>query len=323
MKKKLASQLRQLFNREFIPLDKGSSGCHHANSEIKTGKPKWLRRSLPSGPEYEKIRQLLKSHDLTTVCREAQCPNQFECYGKGTATFMILGDRCTRNCRFCAVGHQPKSLPDPEEAGRVAEAVVILGLRYAVVTSVTRDDLADGGASFFAETIRRIRASSPKTLIEVLIPDLQGNWQALRTIIDAGPDVLNHNIETVAGLYPEVRPQAIYQRSLELLHQAKAINPDLPTKSGIMLGLGETHPELVQTWHDLRAAGCDILTMGQYLQPSADHLSVHRFLSPEEFAVLQQQALDVGFSGVASGPFVRSSYQAETLYRQAVRHMQK
>ena len=236
---------------------------------------------------------------------------------------MILGERCTRNCRFCAVRHQPDCLPDPEEAGRVAEAVVHLGLRYAVVTSVTRDDLADGGASFFAETIRRIRKSSPKTLIEVLIPDLQGNWQALQTIIAAGPDVLNHNIETVAGLYPEVRPQALYQRSLELLRQVKRIKPHLPTKSGIMLGLGETHPELVQTWHDLRDSGCDILTMGQYLQPSADHLPVHRFLPPEEFAELQQEALDAGFFGVASGPFVRSSYQAEQLYRQAVSRIQK
>lgn len=291
--------------------------------EIKTGKPKWLRRSLPSGPEYEKIRQLLKSHDLTTVCREAQCPNQFECYGKGTATFMILGDKCTRNCRFCAVGYQPQSLPDPKEAERVAEAVVLLGLRYAVVTSVTRDDLTDGGASFFAETIRMIRQRSPETLVEVLIPDLQGNWQALQAIIGAAPDVLNHNIETVASLYAQVRPQAIYHRSLELLHQAKIINPSLPTKSGIMLGLGETHTELVQTWHDLRASGCDILTMGQYLQPSAEHLSVDRFLTPEEFAALQQEALDSGFSGVASGPFVRSSYQAEKLYRQAVNRMQK
>ncbi len=291
--------------------------------QIKTGKPKWLRRSLPTGPEYEKIRQLLKSHDLTTVCREAQCPNQFECYGKGTATFMILGDRCTRNCRFCAVGHQPQGLPDPEEANRVAEAVVILGLRYAVVTSVTRDDLADGGAAFFAATIRTIRKKSPNTLVEVLIPDLQGNWQALQTILAAAPDVLNHNIETMAGLYPTVRPQAIYQRSLGLISKVKAINPKIPAKSGIMLGLGETHTELVQTWQDLRSAGCDILTMGQYLQPSANHLPVQRFLPPEEFADLQQQAEAIGFAGVASGPFVRSSYQAEKLYRQAVRRMHK
>jgi lipoic acid synthetase len=291
-------------------------------NRIKTGKPKWLRRSLPTGPEYEKIRQLLKSHDLTTVCREAKCPNQFECYGKGTATFMILGERCTRNCRFCAVGHKPESLPDPEEPERVAEAVVILGLRYAVVTSVTRDDLVDGGASFFAETIRALRKRSPKTLVEVLIPDLQGNWQALKTILDAGPDVLNHNIETVAALYPEVRPQAQYRRSLELLRQAKVISPRIPTKSGIMLGFGETHTDVQQTWHDLLAAGCDILTMGQYLQPSADHLPVHRFLPPEEFTELETEALALGFAGVASAPFVRSSYQAEKLYRQAQRRIQ-
>jgi lipoic acid synthetase len=235
---------------------------------------------------------------------------------------MILGERCTRNCRFCAVGHKPESLPDPEEPERVAEAVVILGLRYAVVTSVTRDDLADGGASFFAETIRALRKRSPKTLVEVLIPDLQGNWQALKTILDAGPDVLNHNIETVAALYPEVRPQAQYRRSLELLRQAKVISPRIPTKSGIMLGFGETHTDVQQTWHDLLAAGCDILTMGQYLQPSADHLPVHRFLPPEEFTELETEALALGFAGVASAPFVRSSYQAEKLYRQARRRIQ-
>lgn len=234
---------------------------------------------------------------------------------------MILGDRCTRNCRFCAVGHQPQSLPDPGEAERVAEAVVLLGLRYAVVTSVTRDDLADGGASFFAATIDAIRHHSPKTLIEVLIPDLQGNWSALTTILAAAPDVLNHNIETVPSLYPTVRPQAIYKRSLTLLNKAKEISPTIPTKSGIMLGLGEMHAELVQTWRDLRRAGTDILTMGQYLQPSADHLPVARFLPPDEFTELQRQALESGFAGVASGPFVRSSYQAEKLYRQAVGRM--
>jgi lipoic acid synthetase len=232
---------------------------------------------------------------------------------------MILGERCTRNCRFCAVGHQPEGLPDPEEPERVAEAVVILGLRYAVVTSVTRDDLADGGASLFAETIRTIRKRSPKTLVEVLIPDLQGNWQALQKILEAGPDVLNHNIETVSALYPEVRPQAEYRRSLELLRQAKIITPQTPTKSGIMLGFGETHAEIVQTWRDLLTAGCDILTMGQYLQPSKEHLPVKRFLPPEEFTELESEALALGFAGVASAPFVRSSYQAEKLYRQALK----
>jgi lipoic acid synthetase len=286
-----------------------------------TAKPKWLRRSLPTGPEYEKIRQLLKSHDLTTVCQEAKCPNQFECYGKGTATFMILGERCTRNCRFCAVGHQPQGQPDPEEPERVAEAVVLLGLRYAVVTSVTRDDLADGGASLFAETIQSIRRRSPKTLVEVLIPDLQGDRPALQLLLDAAPDVLNHNIETVAPLYREVRPQAVYRRSLELLRRTKDMHPGMPTKSGIMLGFGESHAELLQTWRDLLAAGVDILTMGQYLQPSGEHLPVQRFVPPEEFAALETEALALGFAGVASGPFVRSSYQAEKLYRQALRRM--
>jgi lipoic acid synthetase len=288
-----------------------------SNSRITVGKPKWLRRSLPSGPEYEKIRQLLKKSELTTVCQEAQCPNQFECYSKGTATFMILGDRCTRNCGFCAVGYKPQELPDEKEPARVAEAVVLLSLRYAVITSVTRDDMADGGASFFAETIRAVRSLSPKTLIEVLIPDLMGEWENLQTILDASPDVLNHNVETVQRLYPRVRPQAIYGRSLELLRQVKKRNPEMVTKTGIMLGLGEKEEELRQAWEDLQETGCNILTMGQYLQPSSVHLPVERFVPPEEFERLREQALLCGFSGVASGPFVRSSYQAEKLYRKA------
>jgi len=286
-----------------------------------SGKPKWLRRSLPTGPEYEKVRNLLKGHALTTVCQEAKCPNQFECYGQGTATFMILGEKCTRNCRFCAVGHPPESLPDPVEPERVAEAVTLLGLRYAVVTSVSRDDLPDGGAALFAETIAAIRVRRPNTLVEVLIPDLQGNHRALSTILEAGPDVLNHNIETVARLYPEVRPQAEYTRSLKLLRRVKESHPHIPTKSGIMLGLGETIAEVEETWYDLQTAGCDILTMGQYLQPSAEHLPVQRFLPPEEFEGLAEKALALGFAGVAAGPFVRSSYQAESLYRQALRRI--
>ena len=294
------------------------AGCtKHGN--ITVGKPRWLRRSLPTGPEYEKMRQLLQRGHLTTVCQEAQCPNQFECYSQGTATFMILGDRCTRNCRFCAVEHKPLALPDPGEPGRVAEAVEILTLRYAVITSVTRDDLADGGASLFAETIEAVRARRPETLIEVLIPDLQGNWAALKTIVDAAPDVLNHNMETVASLYPRVRPEAIYARSLALIAEGKRLNPQLPTKSGIMLGLGESRDELLAALDDLLAAGCDILTLGQYLQPSKNHLPVERFVPPEEFAELEELALARGFTGVAAGPFVRSSYQAETLYRRVKR----
>lgn len=287
------------------------------NSRQRKPKPDWLRRSLPTGPEYEKIRRLIKENTLHTVCQEAKCPNQFECFGKATATFMILGDRCTRNCQFCAVGHAPDGPPDETEPERVAEAVDLLGLRYAVVTSVTRDDLTDGGASLFATTIQAIRRRSPGTLVEVLIPDLQADWEALSLILESAPDVLNHNIETVQRLYPRVRPQADYRRSLELLNQVKLRYPDIPTKSGIMLGFGESVAEIHATWRDLLVAGCDILTMGQYLQPSASHLAVSRFLPPEEFAELEEKALALGFAGVASGPFVRSSYQAEQLYRKA------
>ena len=287
------------------------------------GKPKWLRRTLPTGPEYENIRKLLTNHSLTTVCQEAQCPNQFECYGEGTATFMILGEKCTRNCGFCAVAHPPESLPDPKEPGRVAEAVSMLKLRYGVVTSVTRDDLKDGGASFFAETIKAIKEKSPKTLVEVLIPDLQGNWEALKVILDAGPHVLNHNVETVSRLYSTVRPQAIYERSLELLKKVKELQPQMVTKSGLMVGLGETEEELVATWRDIRESKTDILTIGQYLQPSSSHLEVDRFIPPEEFEAYGKKAELDGFSGVASGPFVRSSYQAEKLYRKALRALMK
>ena len=287
-------------------------------SETRMGKPRWLRRGLPSGPEYEKLRRLVQNGNLHTVCQEAKCPNQFECYAKGTATFMILGDRCTRNCRFCAVQHRPAGPPDPAEPERVAAAVAQLGLRYAVITSVTRDDLADGGASIFAETLAAIQRQNPDTLVEVLIPDLQGNWQALKIILQADPHVLNHNLETVPRLYPQVRPQADYRRSLELLRQVKKNSPRKICKSGIMLGLGEMRDELRQVWRDLRDCGCDILTMGQYLQPSGEHLPVKRFVPPEEFDELQAEALACGFVGVAAGPFVRSSYQAEKLYRRGL-----
>ncbi len=289
------------------------AGCIEGN--IRKGNPSWLRRSLPTGPEYENMRRLVKENHLHTVCQEAQCPNQFECFSEGTATFMILGERCTRNCRFCAVEHRPESLPDPDEPQRVAEAVETLRLKYAVVTSVTRDDLTDGGARIFAETIEAVRKRRPTTLVEVLIPDLQGNWKALETVVEAAPNVLNHNMETVARLYSTVRPEALYERSLFLLHKAKQINPQQVTKSGIMLGIGETREELYKAWDDLLAVECDILTMGQYLQPSAKHLPVERFLVPEEFEELEQEALARGFAGVASGPFVRSSYQADKLYK--------
>ena len=282
---------------------------------ITVGKPAWLRRRLPSGPEYERLRTLLRDHQLTTVCQQALCPNQFECFGRGTATFLLLGERCTRTCRFCAIAHGPLGPPDPEEPRHVAEAVRILDLRYTVLTSVTRDDLADGGAAHFAAVVRAVRAVSSDTRVELLIPDFQGNTQALATVLAAAPEVLNHNLETVPRLYAAARPQAIYERSLELLRRVRATAPDTVSKSGIMVGLGETRAELRALFADLRQVHCDLLTIGQYLQPSRDHLPVSRFLPPEEFAELKDEALALGFRAVAAGPFVRSSYQAETLYR--------
>ena len=285
---------------------------------ISTPKPAWLRRRLPSGPEYERLRTLLRDHHLTTVCQQALCPNQFECFGRGTATFLLLGERCTRTCRFCAIGHGPLGPPDPEEPQHVAEAVRILGLRYCVLTSVTRDDLADAGAAHFAAVVRAVRDVSPGTRVELLIPDFQGNAQPLATVLAAAPEVLNHNLETVPRLYAAARPQAIYERSLELLRRVRVIAPNTVTKSGIMVGLGETRAELRQLFADLRQAHCDLLTIGQYLQPSRDHLPVARFVPPEEFAELRDEALALGFRAVAAGPFVRSSYQAETLYQEAL-----
>ncbi|MDJ0622097.1 MAG: lipoyl synthase [Desulfocapsaceae bacterium] len=293
------------------------------NHPVSLGKPKWLRRRLPSGPQYEEVRALLKNNCLTTVCQEAQCPNQFECYSRGTATFMILGEKCTRNCMFCAVDHGPDGAPDLDEPERVAQAVKTMGLQYSVITSVTRDDLEDGGASLFAATVKAIRRQSPDTLVEILIPDLQGNWDALQTIVTAAPDVLNHNVETISRLYPTVRPQAVYHRSLELLAMVKRFDAKMITKSGIMLGLGESMEEILEVMDDLLAANCDILTLGQYLQPSKKHLAVNEFIHPENFAELKKIALTKGFIGVASGPSVRSSYEAGKLYRTVFQQQQK
>ncbi len=277
-------------------------------------KPSWLRRRLPSGPQYEQTRRLLRHEGLHTVCQEAQCPNIFECFSRQTATFLILGDRCTRRCTFCAVQHGPFQEPDPMEPERVAAAVATLGLRYVVITSVTRDDLADGGARIFAETIRTVRERSRGVRIEVLIPDFQGDRHALQTVLNAAPDVLNHNLETVPRLYSAVRPQADYGRSLELLQRAAAAAPHIPTKSGIMLGLGEDAHEIRQTLADLRAVGCRIVTIGQYLRPSAAHLAVERFVPPAEFESWRVEALAMGFTEAASGPFVRSSYRAHEAF---------
>ncbi len=284
----------------------------------RTAKPKWLKQALPTGSGYEKTRQLLQTNNLHTVCQEARCPNQFECFGKGTATFMLMGENCTRNCRFCAVNHDKPEPLDIDEPVTIAKAVKSMGLTYVVLTSVTRDDLPDGGADHFVRTMAAIRKLCPDTLIELLIPDFQGNTAALEFLCEHPPSVLNHNIETVAGLYDEVRPQAIYQQSLELLENVKRYNPKIVTKSGLMLGLGETEDDLNTTMSDIRNTRCDLLTLGQYLQPSNDHLAVQRYLPPEEFECIRETALGFGFSGVSAGPHVRSSYQAEELYRLAI-----
>jgi len=278
-------------------------------------KPPWLKRRLPTGPDYEQVKAFINKGGLHTVCQEAKCPNIWECFSKHTATFMIMGSRCTRSCRFCAVAHGPTAPPDPEEPARVAEAVHKMGLNYVVITSVTRDDLPDGGAIFFAQTIQEIRKQIPDALIEVLIPDFQGNRNALKTVLKARPDVLNHNIETAPRLYSTVRPEANYKRSLELLKQTGQYDPSIPTKSGLMLGLGERPDEISRTLEDLFKTGCRILTLGQYLQPSKQHLQVERFLPPEEFDNWRKTALEIGFSQVAGGPFVRSSYHAKELFQ--------
>jgi len=277
-------------------------------------KPPWLKRRLPSGPVFEEVRMLLNRQQLHTVCQEARCPNQWECFSGRTATFLIMGDLCTRDCRFCAVGHGPREKPDPAEPARVADAAVQLNLEYVVITSVTRDDLPDGGAGCFAETIQAVRRRLPQARVEVLVPDFDGDASALAAVLKARPDVLNHNIETVSRLYARVRPGAGYRRSLELLKNAAGIDPLLPTKSGLMLGLGETSAEVSEALQDLRQAGCRLLTLGQYLQPTPAHLPVIRYVPPREFQRWAAVARDMGFDEVASGPLVRSSYHAQALY---------
>jgi lipoyl synthase len=280
-------------------------------------KPPWLKRRLPSGPIYGNVCQTLDSQGLHTVCQEAKCPNQWECFSRKTATFLILGSRCTRNCGFCAVAHGPSGPPDPEEPRRVARMARDMALAYVVVTSVTRDDLLDGGAGLFAATIRAIRAEIPEARVEVLIPDLQGRREAIQTVVAGGPDVLNHNLETIPALYAKVRPEADYQRSLDLLQTVRDLAPHMMTKSGLMLGLGETPEGVRQTLSDLRAVDCRMVTLGQYLQPSPAHLPVKRYVPPEEFDQWRDMALQMGFHEVASGPLVRSSYQARELYQAA------
>lgn len=280
-------------------------------------RPPWLKVRFPAGENYERLRVLMRDQELHTVCEEAHCPNIGDCWNRGTATFMILGDTCTRSCGFCAVKTGRPGTVDLGEPRRVALAIQRMGLRHAVITSVNRDELADGGSNIFAETIRWTRKLSPEVTIEVLIPDFKGVWSALQNVLDAQPEILNHNTETVPRLYSTVRPQGNYQRSLELFRQARQMDPGALTKSGLMVGLGETVDELVAVFRDLRDVGVEILTVGQYLRPSPDHLPVVRYWTPEEFASLKQTALALGFRHVESGPLVRSSYHAEEQARGA------
>jgi lipoyl synthase len=273
-------------------------------------KPEWLKVRAPGSPSYLRLKGLMRELNLHTVCEEAQCPNIGECWHHGTATFMILGDVCTRACAYCAVAHGRPAPIDAGEPERVANAIQALGLNYVVITSVDRDDLEDGGASIFAETVRQTRLRLPECRIEVLIPDFQGDEAALRTVLDARPDILNHNTETVPRLYRFARSGGRYGRTLELLERSHRLAPDIPTKTGLMVGLGEERDELHATFSDLRAAGCQILTIGQYLRPSAAHAPMARYYHPDEFHELKQVALDLGFVHVESGPLVRSSYHA-------------
>jgi lipoic acid synthetase len=273
-------------------------------------KPDWLKVKAPGSPSYLRLKSLMRDLKLHTVCEEAQCPNIGECWTHGTATFMILGDVCTRACGYCAVGHGRPLPVDEAEPVRVAEAVAKLDLAHVVVTSVDRDDVKDGGASIFAETIREIRKRTPDASIEVLIPDFQGKDAPLYAVLDARPDILNHNTETVPRLYRMARSGGRYERTLELLDRSRRYAPDIATKSGIMVGLGEEWDEIVATLRDLRSAGCAILTLGQYLRPSASHLPMARYYHPDEFRQLREIALELGFVHVESGPLVRSSYHA-------------
>ncbi|MBI4179411.1 lipoyl synthase [bacterium] len=274
-------------------------------------KPPWLKRPLPGGPVYARLRQIMDTRNLHTVCESARCPNLGECWGRGTATFMILGDTCTRYCGFCAVASGKPGAPDLFEPARVADAVRHMALRHVVITSVNRDDLPDGGADIWAQTIRAVRRKNPETRIEVLIPDLMGNWNALQDILDAGPDVLNHNLETVPRLYPAVRPQARFGRSLELLRRAKSAG--FRTKTGLMLGIGEHPFEIFQTLRIISEESVDILTLGQYLRPAPKYLPVDRWVHPAEFAHWKRIGDRLGFRHVESGPLVRSSYHADAI----------
>lgn len=279
----------------------------------RIAKPEWLKIKLGDVKSFKNVENLLKELNLKTVCKEANCPNRAECYSSGTATFLIMGSVCTRKCKFCNVMDGEPNRLDLDEPRHIAEAVKKLKLNYVVVTSVTRDDIDDGGASHFASVINEIRRVGDGVKTEVLIPDLQGDKKSLKTVLEARPEVLNHNIETIPRLYEHVRPEAEYSRSLAVLRMAKEIEPNIKTKSGIMLGLGETKEEVIEVFKDLRENGCDFLTIGQYLRPSAEHYPVYEYVTPTDFKWYQTKAEEMGFQ-VASGPLVRSSYKAWELY---------
>jgi len=288
----------------FIPLDQLRSSPAISRPRL----PAWFKVQAKTGPDYLDIKQTMDRLKLHTICEEARCPNRWECWNARTATFLILGDICTRRCHYCSVETGRPAAIDYEEPGRVATAVQALGLRHAVITSVNRDELEDGGAAIFADTIRRTRQLSPGCTIEVLIPDFEGNEAALAAVCTEMPEILNHNIETVRRLFPAIRPQGKYQRSIELLRKAKEWG--MRTKSGLILGMGETMDEAREVMRDLRSVGCDIMTIGQYLQPTRQHLPVARFYDPREFALLKEEGMALGFTHVESGPLVRSSYHA-------------
>lgn len=293
----------------FVPIDELRSAEPVERSSRPNRLPPWFKVTIQQGPRYRQIRDIMDSLELHTICEEARCPNVWECWNNGTATFLILGDICTRRCHYCAVTTGRPHPLNPDEPVRVAEAVKALGLRHAVITSVNRDELEDGGAAIFAQTIREIRRLIPSCAVEVLIPDFEGSVSALATVVAEEPDLLNHNIETVRRLFPALRPQGKYQRSIELLDRAKRLGAK--TKAGLIVGMGETEVEIREVMQDLRAVGCDILTIGQYLQPTKRHLPVVRFYHPDEFAAFKADGLALGYEHVESGPLVRSSYHAE------------
>jgi lipoic acid synthetase len=282
----------------------------HRVEPLPERKPGWLKVRAPGGPNYLRLKQLMRQLDLHTVCEEAHCPNVGECWEHGTATFMILGDVCTRNCAYCAVAHGRPPKFDPAEPERVAQAVAEMQLQHAVITSVDRDDLPDFGAWAFAETIRQIKEQVPGCSVEVLVPDFQGDEDSIRTVLDASPDIYNHNTETVPRLYKRCRPGGRYERVMRIFTTAKEIAPDIPTKSGIILGMGETNEEVLAVLRDLRAVDVDIITLGQYLRPSASHIKLDRYVTPDEFRMLREEGMAMGFRHVESGPLVRSSYHA-------------